>query len=481
MASLVRRSVTSVSWNVAAQAVVVVVGFVRSILLARLLNVETFGIYAGALAIVAVTSILADFGLGGAYLHRSPETENEDDAAAQFLALRLITVTVWVALMAPAVLIWAHGPTRMALLVISLTMAIELLSSVVVGVLVRRVQHKRTAILGIVNVIVVAVVTVGLAWRGVELWALLSGEIVTTLVMVTGLFLWKPPWRARLRWNRAEAAYFVRYGAPLMVAAFLETSIQRVDDLFVRFRLGVLDMGFYSRAYTFASYPRSILAGPVTLVAGGTFAEVADNRLQLSKAFFRTSALLLRAGFLLAGWLVLIAPEFVTLLLGEKWLPMVPIFRLMAVFALIDPLRDLLTNIYVAVGQPRKLMRYKLIQLLVLVAGLLLLGNRWGTIGVALAVDLMLVVGIGQLMFGARPWVDFSMRRLFMWPLLALLVGGAGALLVVRLVGGDANLWIVALLKSGVFGVLYIGVLALGERRSLLEMWAALRGQFSRA
>ncbi len=481
MSSLARRSVTAVSWNVLAQGIIIAVGFVRSILLARMLEVETFGIYAGALAIVLLAGVFADFGFSGAFLHHAPETDNEDHAAAVYLSLQLLFSTLWGVAMVAFVLLWASGPARTALLVIVITTAVELLTRVPSTMLVRRVQHKRIAILNIVNVLLVSLITVGLAWRGVELWTLLASEVIATLVMGIGYFVWWPAWRAHLAWDRATAAYFLRFGAPLLGANLLETSIQRIDDIFVRYRLGVLDMGFYSRAYTFASYPRGLLSTPVTLVAGGTFAEVAENRLQLSKAFFRTSALLVRAGFLLAGWLILIAPEFVMLLLGEKWLPMVPIFRIMSIFALIDPLRDLLTSVYVAVGQPRRLMRYKLIQLLVLIAGLLLLGQRWSVVGVAVAVDLMLVVGIGQLMLGARPWVDFSLRRIFLWPLLAL--GGAvgAAALAIWAWGPDFNLWLSALLKSLIMGAVYMAILWLGERRRLLEMWGALRKQLQSA
>jgi O-antigen/teichoic acid export membrane protein len=481
MSTLTRRSVRSVSWNVAAQIVIVAVGFVRSILLARMLNVETFGIYAGALAIVVLTSVFADFGLSGAFLHHAPETEDENRAAAVYLALQILISTIWAAAMVGFILLWSSGPTRTALLVITLTTAVEVLTRVPHTLLVRRVQHKRIAILNIINVILVAMITLGLAWRDVELWTLLASEITATFVMMIGFYFWRPLWRPWLSLDRRRVAYFLRFGAPVMAANFLETSIQRVDDLFVRFRLGALDMGFYSRAYTFASYPRAILSGPVTMVAGGTFAEAATNRLQLSKAFFRSSALLVRAGFLLAGWLVLIAPEFVTLLLGPKWLPMVPIFRLMAVFALIDPLRDLLTAIYVAAGQPRRLMLYKLIQLLVLVGGLLLLGTRWGTVGVALAVDLMLIVGIGQLMYGARTWVDFSIRRLFLWPLLALVAAAAATTLAASLWSANLSLWLAALYKTLIFGSLYVGLLWLGERRRLTEMWTTLRAQMRNA
>lgn len=96
MSSIVQRGVRSLSWSAGAQIVVVGVGFLRSVLLARLLDVETFGIYAGATAIVALCSIPATLGLGGAFLHRAPETTDEDHAASVFLGLQLLSITIWI-------------------------------------------------------------------------------------------------------------------------------------------------------------------------------------------------------------------------------------------------------------------------------------------------------------------------------------------------------------------------------------------------
>ncbi len=477
--NVVQRSVTSFSWNLVAQVIAIVVGFVRSILLARLLQVDTFGIYAGALAVVALTSVLPTLGMSGAFVHRAPETQNEEQAAAVFLSLQLLATGIWLALLGALVLLFAQGQSRTALLVVAATTALEQTAAVPNAMHVRRVVHRRLALVGTIGVIATAVVTVAMAWWGFELWALLAGEFVLAAIYAVGLYAFRPIWRPRLAWHPPTVRYFLTFGLPNMAATLIENALQRVDDLFVRYRLGVTQMGFYSRAYTFAGYPRNVLSAPVALVAGGAFAELAHNRDQLSKAFFRTVALLVRGGFLLAGWLVLIAPEFVLLLLGEKWLPMVPIFRLLAIFAMLDPLRDVLSQVFIAVGQPRQLALYRLIQLGVLLVGLAVLGTIWGTVGVALAVDLMLLVGIALLMAAVRPWVDFSPLRLFALPALALAVAlGVSHALLLWL--APANLWLSAALKSLLFVGIFGALLLAGERRELAQMVQSVRRQMQR-
>ena len=147
------------------------------------------------------------------------------------------------------------------------------------------------------------------------------------------------------------------------------------------------------RAYTFATYPRRLLAMPVNAVAGGAYAELKGDRPGLSRAFFSSNALLVRSGFLLGGLLVLVAPEFTRLALGERWLPMVPAFRLMAVFTLLDPIRVTVSSLFVAVGRPEQVVRVRLWQLAAMVVGLFALGSRWGITGVAVVVDGVLLLG----------------------------------------------------------------------------------------
>jgi hypothetical protein len=115
----------------------------------------------------------------------------------------------------------------------------------------------------------------------------------------------------------------------------------------------------------------------------------------------------------------------------------------------------------------------------VLVVGLATLGTRYGASGVALAVDIMLVVGIGLLVTAARPWADFSPRRLFLAPGLALLAGMVAALAVLAW-AELANPWWSACVKSSIFGGVYVAVLLAAERAQLRQMvqfvWRQMQG-----
>jgi O-antigen/teichoic acid export membrane protein len=478
MASLTRRSVTSASWNALAQVVIVGIGFVRSVLLARLLNVETFGIYAGALAVVAFTAVVATMGMNSAFLYRSPWMEDEEKAASVYLTLQTIFSSIWAALMVAGAWLWADGPTRTALITITLTAAVEQQVVVSFSIHYRRVLHRRLALVSTLQIVISSFVIVLMAWQGFELWAILAGEIATTLVLVVGLYVWRPIWRPRWGWDVGVARYLVGFGLPAMGAAALESGLQRLDDIFVRYRIGITEMGLYSRAYTFASYPRGVIAAPVSLVAGGAYAEVAEDRTRLSRVFFRTLSFLLRTGFYAAALLVLVAPEFVLILLGEKWLPMVPILRLLSFFALLDPVRTSLGSLFVAVGKPGVLLRVRLAQLGVLLVGLITLGTRWGTMGVALAVNLMLLVGLAQMVWTARRYVDFSLRTMLLAPTLALTVGVLLALAPLLWSDWQPAAWLSGLTKGVLFTAGYGAVMLLMERREMMEIATLVRRQF---
>jgi O-antigen/teichoic acid export membrane protein len=197
----------------------------------------------------------------------------------------------------------------------------------------------------------------------------------------------------------------------------------------------------------------------------------------LSKAFVRSNALLVRGGFLLAGLLALVAPEFIRLLLGAKWLPMLNAFRLMLVFTMLDPLRATVSYLFVAVGRPELNTRVRAVQVVLLVAGLFLLGPRLGITGVALTVTTMVALGMAMQFWNARRYVDYSPVRLFAVPGIALTVGMLLARAAINLPGVLGSDWRTGLTKLAVFVLAYGLFLGILERREIAKMVAFLRHQ----
>lgn len=479
--SLAQRSVTSVSWNAATNVAKIAILLARSILLARLLPVDVFGVYALATSIVTFSGILPLWGMGGAFLHRTPETTDEEQAAAVHFTLRLALIAAWSLLLIGAAYLLTSGPLRLALIVLTLAFAGLHLSDTPRFILMRRVVHRRLAVLDLLTAVFTTLTAVYLAWRGFGLTALLATDVVTAVLAGLALYVWRPVWRPRLLWLRDTARYYLRFGSRTMAESALSEAIDNLDDIWTGAFLGSNALGLYSRAYTFATYPRRVLAFPMNLVAGGTYAELKEARHQLSQAFFRTNALLVRSGFLLGGLLVLVAPEFVRLALGEKWLPMIPAFRLMAVFTLLDPLRVTVSQLFVAAGRPGRVVGIRVVQLAALVVGLYWFGQTWGIIGVALVVNGVLLLGLVPLLRAARDYVDFSAWRLFAGPLAALAAGAAAALWVTWALcgaGGCPNDWISSAAKTVVFAAVFGGVLFIIERDDLTRMIASARNVY---
>jgi len=472
--SIAQRSITSVSWNVVSNIAAIAIGFVRTVLLARWLPVEVFGVYALASSIVTLGQVVADFAMGEAFLHRAPETEDEDHAAAIHFTLKTIFTFAWAVVMSAGALTLSTGQVQLALLVRIAAASGITLTHIPNLILVRRIMHRRLALMRLCDVLLSTVLSLGLAYQGITLWALLASDLVSLFVSVALLYFWRPVWRPRFAWSPKTVRYYLRFGCSTTLAIFLYHALDRLDDLWTGIFLGETSLGFYSRAYRFASYPRQLIADPIGLVAMGTYAELKDDRKRLSEAFFLTNAFLVRSGFFLAALIALVAPEFIRIALGERWLPMLNAFRLMLVFTLFDPIQRVAPSLLGAMGNPQLVVRIRSVQLAVLLAGLFLLGPSLDIAGVALAVDMMLVTGIAILLYKARAYVDFSIVRLFAAPTVALIVSYFASQRLGTLSGVLSADWEIAIAKSLAFTVIYFAVLLTLEFRQLRRISSIL-------
>jgi hypothetical protein len=70
--------------------------------------------------------------------------------------------------------------------------------------------HHQLAILYPTSMVTATMLTLGLAWKGIALWALLAVDLAVSVLSLAALYLWHPAWRARLVWSSAQARYYSR-------------------------------------------------------------------------------------------------------------------------------------------------------------------------------------------------------------------------------------------------------------------------------
>lgn len=468
--SLSNRSINSIKWNSLSNIINILVSFVQTIVLARLLPVESFGIISGAASIVILASSISGFGMSAAFNYRSDETEDLEHISSVHFTLQLVINLIWTTSMLIIgffLLDRSNEGFLTAFIVLTLSKFGLNIFNTHRMILARLVEHRRLALIKIFDVVISFIVSTILAILGEPIWSLLSIYIVTVIVNLIMLCIFKPYWHPKFKWSKTTVKYLLTFGSKQVVSRLLLDALDRVDEIWVNFFLGSKQLGFYSKAYSFAGYPASVVANPINSVTNGTYAEIAHDKKQLSDIFHKFNSFLLRSGFYFGGLLILIAPEFIMVLFGEKWMPMVMTFRLMLPFTLFDPMQQSLSQVIIAVGKPEIIVKIRTIQLVVMIGGLFLLGNLLNIEGIALAVDIMMVVGTILILLNAKQFVEFSIMKLFKIPFVALTIGMTVGFIFDLLFLSDFSDIISLIVKTIIYSVIYFGFLILFDKKEM--------------
>lgn len=449
-------------------------------MLARLLAPEDFGVVALALFYVTLAAQIRSVGLDHALIsHQNADETVQRTYFTLYVGLLLLSTLLLLGA-APVLGRLYPGMALFSsiLVVMAGTEVVKGFSTLQETWLTKNLAFRQLALTDVVASIVMTLIAPTLAWLGWGVWALVAEQGSGVLARLGMTWLVFRIWMPRPGWDATAARWFWNYGKSAWRASNLNFLLDRFDDFWIGTVLGQAVLGYYSRAYEFARYPRRVFALPLVSVFHPIFARLQDDRQRLSQAFYRAAYVIFRVGGLISGVFALLMPEFIHLVIGNQWAPMLLTFRLMLVYTLLDSLLLLSGNLLFAVGRPHLGWNTMRIQALFFIPAVILGAAVWGINGVALATNLMLVIGWLVVYRYLRQLVDFSPFRLFFWPTLAL-VGAYAVGLVIEATWQSASLVLLVSGKVIGFSMLYLGMLMIAERadmfRSLRWAWNIVR------
>ncbi len=392
------RARTAANWRFLDTGTSTGLQMVTSIILARLLMPDDFGILALATMVTGLAGVFRDLGLGQALVQRK-EIEPVHTTAAFWGALIMGTgMCGLVMAAAPYVGSYFQEP-RMApvLRVISLAFLISPWGAVPRSLLQRELDFKRLFFAGIAGSIFYGAVGISMALMGYSYWslvvALLTLLVVETIAIcvVTGYL---PPVIPSLRGIRD----LYSFGVGVTGVGLFDYIACQIDYFVIGRRLDASALGLYTRAYQLITYPLSKLSFSLYPVLFPTFSHMQDELERTRRAFGRVLTVLALPSFPALCLLAVTAPELVPLLLGSQWVgAVVPIQILSGVGML-----KILENPGGAVVKAQGAVYGELWRQAVR-AGLVgmgaWIGVSWGIAGVSWAV---LIVGFGSFALGAQ-------------------------------------------------------------------------------
>lgn len=381
-----RRAVSrGVGWSVVNTLVGRLGGLVTTVIMARLLVPEDYGVF--AVALVTMTALLSINELGTSLsLLRWPE-DRAARAAPTVATLSLISSSVFfvAAVVAAPWLATALGSpdATLPLQVLALAVLLDALTTVPHAWLTRLFLQRRRAMVDLVAFLLSTSLAIGLAAAGAGAWALVVGYLTANLVTTVLLLAWSPV-PVRLGFSAREARATLGFGLPLAGASLLNFAVLNVDYVVVGAILGPAALGIYLLAFNVASYPATVVSTAMRRVTTAAFARLDEHRRdEAASGFVRSTGLVLLVTGPACAALAGLAVPLVAVVYGERWSAAAGALQLLVVMGAARVLLDLAYDYLVAVGSARSTMLLQGVWLAALVPALVVGALALGVDGAA--------------------------------------------------------------------------------------------------
>lgn len=414
--------VGGLSWTIGAKLATQLCTWASILIVARILTPSDFGTVDMAGYYLALTSIIAEFGVGAAVLQMR---ELKGRALAEMNTLAVLfsaAVFGFSVALAPLVASFFHaGQVRMLLVIGSLSLLLSGIQAVPLGLLQRDLDYRRLSISEVVLAVAQAGVTLACALAGFGYWALLIGILSGRAVYSVLISYWKPVPFAIPRWK--EIASPLRFGFETAAARLLWSAYTQSDAIVVGRILGSGPLGSYRFAINVASMPAEKIGTLIMRVAGPLFARIQSDH-KLARRYFLALTETLALLILPAGLgVALVAPELVQTVLGPKWSGAVGPMQFLALFLSLRDLRALNSQILTSQRQTGFVLWIMIFNFLVMPPAFYI-ASRWGSTAIAATWLVMAPVTILPTAIQALRSIECTVRE-YLWALAVPFLGSA--------------------------------------------------------
>ena len=385
-----------------------------AILLARLLAPEDFGLVGLAGALIGVCTLFSGLGLRSALI-----ASGEEINKAAFHALGMTTglgllFTGLILVCAPIYASFMGGAELTAICQwMAILVLLNAVSLVADAVLSKEMMFGRRIIPAAASSLSYMGTAVGLAYAGFGLWSLVYGRLTRALVALIVNFLVCPTlrWLLPHRWDGLLTKSLARFGVTTLGTGIVQYSYEHGDKLLVGKLFGATQLGFYSQAYTISALTVGQISVVTNSVLFPAYATMRDNKTRLAKAFLSSLQMVSTITIPFAMGLLILAPELVIFLIGEKWRAAIPLLQIFAFLGLIRPISGAASPLFLAINRPQYNFWGAVIQSLAVIP-LLLMFMKWNVAGIALALVGAFIVGLiyNMFMVCAKTNLDISPR-----------------------------------------------------------------------
>lgn len=385
--SLKKKTFFGFVWTSIEKSGQLVIQFIVGVLLSRQLSPEDYGIMGMIAIFIAISSVIIDAGFGNALIQK--KDRNEDDYSTCFYFNVLVGVLLYIILWVTSSLIadFYEAPILCDIVKVSgVALILNSLCVCQVAKLRSELRFKEIMIITLVTRLLSGIGALAMAYMGYGVWALVFQQVCFGAVYFLSIEICMR-WHPKLSFSINSFKHLFSFGSKLLCSSLIDTICNNIYTLVIGKFFSVSHVGYYSRAKGYAVLPSNTLMYTIMKVAYPVMSEIQDEEERLQAAymkFLRMTAFLLCPTVLC---LIVLAKPFIVVLIGEKWLPVVPLFQILCVGAFFEPLNQLNINVLYVKGRTDLVLKLEIIKkpiAFVLLLATFPLGLKWICVGQSL-------------------------------------------------------------------------------------------------
>ncbi len=380
--SLKQKTIKGLAWSGASQAGKQISQFIVTMILARLLSPDDFGLLAMATVFVNFAMIFSEMGISSALIQKQDTHDRHYYSAFWFNIVVGLCLTLFFIAVSPLIARFYKKPELVPILaVISLNFFFSSFVIIQQTILTKEMDFRKLAIRDIIAVIISGIVGVVLAYNGFGVWSLVFQSVIFTLA--NAVLLWTvSSWRPKFSFAMADIKDIFHFSANLTGFNIVNYFARNIDQLLIGKFLGAQALGYYSLAYKIMLYPLQNVSQVIVKVMFPAFARMQGELEKVRIAYMRMIKAISLIVFPLMCSLFAIAPDFVHFVFGIRWTPIIILIQILSLCGLVQSISTTGGSIMLSQGRADMQLKFGALgSFFVFIA--VLLGIKWQLVGVA--------------------------------------------------------------------------------------------------
>jgi len=358
-----------------------------------------FGLIGMTVIITALAQALVDSGFSQALIRK--QNCNEIDYNTVFFTNIVIGIFLYlfIFLISPIIASFFHRPELIEIIrVISIVIPVNSFGLIQRTLLTKDLNFKSQSYVTLIGVSIAFTSALLLAYAGYGVWSLVFRGIIQQLVIA--LLLWKfSTWRPSLIFSFKSVKNLFRFGSKLMIIASISVVFRNILNVLIGKIYNAYTLGLYSNADQMSGLPSGTITTMYNKVAYPVLVTMQNDNNQLKTTLKKINQPLILFSFTLMLFMIAIADSIIPLLLGNKWIMIVPYFKILCI-GYMAPILHTYNQIILNVKGRSDYFLYTEILKYILFIPVLLLGIKYGIYG--------FLIG-----FSIHYWVGFLVNAIY--------------------------------------------------------------------